>query len=119
MNNRVLIYDDNEEILFLCKVILEKENYRVETFIACDNVISDIERYNPGVIFMDLWIPKMGGEKATLLIKNNPATKHIPVILFSANSRLKEITQAAKADGYLEKPFDIALLKETIKKFIL
>ena len=68
---------------------------------------------------MDLWIPKMGGEKATPLIKNNPLSKQVPVILFSANSRLKEITLEVKADGYLEKPFDIALLKETIKKYIL
>ncbi len=119
MKNCVLIYDDNEEILFLCKAILERENYRVETYTFCDNVISDIELHHPGIIFMDLWIPIMGGEKATLLIKSKPAFVHIPVILFSANSRLKEITMAVKADGYLEKPFDIALLKKTIEKYIL
>ena len=68
---------------------------------------------------MDLWIPEIGGELSIKILKENADTKHIPVIIFSANSELKEICKKINADGYLEKPFNIALLKETVEKHIL
>lgn len=119
MEKSVLIYDDDESILFLCKSILGKEKYRVETLLSCENVISDIEAIQPDIILMDLWIPQIGGDNATAMIKDNPATRHIPVIIFSANADLKEISMKIKADGYLEKPFNMSLLVETIEKNIL
>ncbi len=118
MNKCVLIYDDDLEILFLCKAILQKDQYRVETLSRCENVISDIARLKPDIILMDLWIPEIGGEKAITMMKENTNTQHIPVILFSANAEIKEIGKKINADGYIEKPFDINEFKETIKKNI-
>ena len=119
MNKCVLIYDDDAEILFLCKAILQKDSYRVETLSRCDDVINDIDRLKPDIILMDLWIPKIGGEKAIAILKKNSNAMHIPVILFSANTEIKEIGKKINADGYIEKPFDINAFKETIKKNIL
>ena len=118
MKKCVLIYDDDAEILFLCNAIL-KNDYRVETLDRCDNALEDAEVIKPDIILMDLWIPNIGGAKATDHLKNHPATSTIPVILFSANADIKEIAVNLKADGYLEKPFDINMLKETIDKYIL
>ena len=114
----ILIYEDDQEILFLCKKLLSKNNYRVETLSRCENVIADIDRIKPNLILMDLWIPEIGGEKAISMIKKNPATRHIPVLLFSANAEIKEIRKKINADGYIEKPFDIHTLKETIEQNI-
>ena len=114
----ILIYEDDQEILFLCKKILAKSQYRVETSSRCENIMADIERIRPDLILMDLWIPEIGGEKAIVLIKENPATRHIPVLLFSANGDIKEICKKINADGYIEKPFDINTLKEMIAKNI-
>ena len=113
----ILIYDDNPEILFLCKKLL-KNQYRVETLSRCENVIHDIDNFTPDLILLDLWIPEIGGEKATAIIKENSATRHIPVFLFSANARIKEICKKVNADGYIEKLFDIHSLKEIIEKNI-
>lgn len=110
----ILIYEDDQEILFLCKKLLSKNNYRVETLSRCENVIADIDRIKPNLILMDLWIPEIGGEKAVSLIKENTATQHIPVLLFSANAEIKEICKKVNADGYIAKPFDIHTLKEKI-----
>ena len=119
MNKCVLIYDDDTEILFLCKAILQKSNYRVETLSRCDDVINDIAQIKPDIILMDLWIPEIGGEKAIAIMKKNNIAKHIPVILFSANAEIKEIGEKINANGYIEKPFDIGLFKEIIKNNIL
>lgn len=114
----VLIYEDNQEILFLCKRLLENDNYRVETLSRCENVISDINRLQPDLVLMDLWIPEIGGEKAIALMKENMATAPIPVLLFSANSDIKAICLKIKADGFIAKPFDIAELKAIIARYI-
>ena len=114
----VLIYDDDQEILLLCKIILERY-YHVETRMKCENIISDISQIKPDIILMDLWIPVIGGEKAIALMKNDPLTQFIPVILFSANDEIDKICIKTGANGYISKPFDIDTLKEVIEKNIL
>lgn len=84
MQNTILIYDDDLEILLVSKIILEQKDYNVHTRESCDNIIEDICVEKPGLILMDLWIPEMGGEHALKLIKDNVNTWQIPVILFSA-----------------------------------
>ena len=118
MQKCILIYDDDKEILMLCKIILQKQNYRIETRLTCDNVIDDIETMKPDLILMDLWIPKMGGEKALDLLHKNPACKDIPVIFFSANDEIEKISKRAGANGYIQKPFDINSFKKEIEKWI-
>jgi DNA-binding NtrC family response regulator len=112
----VLIYDDDKEILFLCKAILGDKLYHVETLSHCENVLTDVALIKPDLILMDLWIPSIGGEKAITLLKENLLTRNIPVLLFSANPEIETISKKIHADGYIQKPFDIALLKETIEK---
>lgn len=113
---RILVYDDNHEILTMCKIILEKLHYHVMTNPRCENVINDVDNFKPHFILMDLWIPEIGGEKAVELLKANPMTSQIPVFLFSANADIKEISQRVNADGYIAKPFNIKELLESIEK---
>ncbi len=115
----VLIYEDNQEILLLCSLILTKYGYRAVTMPRCEDVLSDMERIQPDIVLMDLWIPEIGGERAITLIKQNPATRHIPVLVFSANTDIKAICKKINADGYLEKPFEIQTFTETIAMYIL
>lgn len=103
----------------MCRRILEKCNRRVEVRHACDDILSDIAELKPHIILMDLWIPRIGGEQAIMLMKNDPSTSAIPVILFSANSEVEKISKKVKADGYLEKPFNISDLRAVIDKNIL
>ena len=118
MKKNILIYDDDAEILFLCKTILQKYDFTVETLSRCDNIIHDIDRVNPSFILMDLWIPEIGGEKAVKLLKENEAAKHIPVFLFSANTDIKEICQKVNANGYIEKPFDLKAFISIIQSHV-
>ncbi len=114
MKKCILIYDDDPGILMVSKIILEKNNYNVETRLVCDNILQDIGEVKPDIILMDLWIPTIGGENAINLMKNNSETNHIPIILFSANSEIGTIAERANTDGFLKKPFDVNYLVETI-----
>ena len=118
MEQCVLIYDDDIEILKVCKVILESQNYRVEVVSTCENILNDIDGMKPDIILMDLWIPEIGGENAIRIMRQNPQTSHIPVILFSANDEIEKISKRINANGFLKKPFDILMLRQTIKNFL-
>ena len=114
MQKRILILDDNEEILFLCKIILKKYNYFVETRRHCDNIISDAVEVMPDIIILDLKIPMMGGERALRLVKSHPRTLHIPVILFSGNRDLEAVALRNNNNPFLAKPFDHKVLLSMI-----
>jgi DNA-binding response OmpR family regulator len=115
MKKCILIYDDDPDILSVCKIILSQHNYRVETLTRNTDIIDDINRIQPDMILMDLWIPELGGEMAINLMKENMPAQHIPIILFSANTEIDEISKRTKADGFLKKPFEITTLLNVIK----
>ena len=119
MKERILIYDDDKEILLLCKTILAKYGFETESRTMCENIFDDIESTQPDLILMDLWIPGIGGEKAIIMLKGNKSTKHIPVLVFSANTDIQEISQKVKADGFVEKPFIISAFIEKIRAHLL
>lgn len=118
MKKSVLIFDDDPEILLVCKAILEQKNYIVSTRIYCDDVIDDIKKENPGLVLMDLRIPEIGGENAIGLIKKNRDTMNIPVILFSADSGVEQALERTGANGILKKPFEIDDLVKVIERHI-
>ena len=115
MGKCVLIFDDDPEILVVCKIILEQYHYLVVTRPICDNIIKDISQVKPDIILMDLWIPTIGGESAINLIKNNIDTQHIPVVIFSANGEIDIIANRLNANGFLKKPFEINSLVDIVK----
>jgi DNA-binding NtrC family response regulator len=119
MKKCILIFDDDPQILMVCKIILERHNYQVDTRSFCDDIIIDINKVKPDVVLMDLWIPLVGGEAAITLMKNNSETRQIPIILFSANAEIEIIATRARANGFLRKPFDINELLGIIQKFIV
>ena len=118
MKKCILIFDDDTEILLVCKLILEQQNYRVETRTRCDNIMEDISDVKPDMILLDLWIPEIGGENAISLMKNNKATQHISVILFSANDEIEEICNRCNANGFLIKQFNVFALKKIIEEHL-
>jgi DNA-binding NtrC family response regulator len=113
-NHRVLIFDDDNDLLEVCTIILRTKNFDVIAKNKCTELIHDVENYMPDVILMDNWIPDTGGVKATQLIKENNQLKNIPVIFFSANSDIAHLCSEAGADYFLQKPFDVTELEEIV-----
>ncbi len=114
MSHKILIYDDDSDILEVCSTILRMKGYDVLCKDHCKEVLSDIEMYQPDVILMDNWLPDVGGVKSIQLIKKTPLFKNIPVIFFSANSHVEELAKEAGADYMLKKPFDLTELQKAI-----
>lgn len=114
----VLVVDDDASILEVLKIVLEENNYSV---VALDNgldVEEVIKTHKPHIMLLDLWIPGMDGKQILKLVKENPETSHVPVIVMSASNGLSDTAEEIKADGFLAKPFNIDDLENTITRFL-
>lgn len=111
---RILIFDDDVDILSICSYILEESGWEVHTRDNCNYVADTVRSIDPDVILMDNWIPETGGIEATRTIKKEEDLKNIPVVYFSANNDIQSLAKEAGADTFLEKPFDIDALEAVI-----
>ena len=111
---KIVIFDDDEDILSICVYILEEQDWEVHTFTNCNNIVERVSTIKPDVILMDNWIPDEGGIIATQTLKKDNLLQSIPVIYFSANSDIQILADHAGADGYLAKPFDLEELDRVI-----
>ena len=119
MQKKILIFDDDKDILFLSEYLLKQMGWEVHTSPNCNNIIALVKQVMPSIILMDNWIPDSGDIAATQKIKADEELRSIPVIFFSANNDIKNLAEQAGADTYLSKPFDIANFEEIINNMLL
>lgn len=118
MSHKILILDDDSDILFFCTYVFENMGFKVTSSTHCNDIIAQVELADPDMVLIDNWIPDIGGVKATQQLKASEDLKDIPVILFSANSNLSELAEEAGADDYLRKPFDLDELEDLALKYV-
>lgn len=118
-NKKIIIFDDDEDILSICSYILEEQGWEVHTFTDCNNITEKVSGILPDVILMDNWIPDAGGIIATQTLKKTETLKDIPVIYFSANSDIQILANHAGAQTFLAKPFDLEELERVINKVLV
>src|ERR1700742_5101263 len=88
-DKKIIIFDDDEDILSICNYILAEHGWQVHTFTDCNQIAERVSGIMPDVILMDNWIPDAGGIIATQTLKKTAELKDIPVIYFSANSDIQ------------------------------
>jgi DNA-binding NtrC family response regulator len=118
MKKRILICDDDPEILFICSLILEKQGYEVHTSLHCINIQEIVRKASPDVILMDNWIPDSGGIVASKTIRSHREMRHIPIVYFSANNDIEALSEQAGAVAFLAKPFDLSQLENVIAEVL-
>ena len=118
MHGRVMIFDDDTDLIKVCCIVLKAKNYEVFGFHKCNDILQEIKMHLPNVILMDNWIPDAGGVKATQQIKNDESLRSIPVVFFSANDYVQELAAEAGADFFLRKPFEIDELEYIISRAV-
>lgn len=113
MNKRILVVDDDQDILEVVETILTEEGYRVQTSLngAC---LQRLESDPPDLILLDVLLGGEDGRELCRRVKERDQTRHIPVILFSANVAANSATAACGADDFLVKPFRIRELLDLV-----
>jgi len=114
--SKILICDDEQEILDITRLILEDSGHKVLATVNSNTVASLVEKEQPDVLLIDLWMPGMSGDQVVRQLRKNESLSHIPIIVISASKEGKEIAYAAGADDFLEKPYDIDALVAIVEK---
>ena len=119
---KILVVDDSEDILELCYLVL-KDKY--EVFVARNGkeAKEQIAANLHDLILLDIYMPRIDGLSLAEEIKNNPALRHIPIILMTgltADSYLPDgfWKKVTPADGFLTKPFDTVTMLMEIRRVL-
>lgn len=113
---RVLVVDDDVDILNLVKTILNMNRYSTETIANWQHLDNAIKNFDPALILLDISLSGANGLDICRDLKQNETTRDIPVILFSANVEMAKKVNECGASGYISKPFSIKELLEVIQR---
>lgn len=117
---RILIVDDEEDLVKAVSFRLELEGYDVIEAADGQAALDKVKSERPDLIVLDLMLPKINGYKVCESLKADASYKNIPVIMFTARAQDTDIKMSEEvgADSYITKPFEPAMLMATIKDLL-
>lgn len=117
---KILIVDDETDLVETLVILLEANNYEVLCAYDGEEALDKTYGTNPGLIILDLALPKLDGYEVCRTIKSNDKYKNIPIIILTARSNDKnaERCKDAGANEYITKPFEPESIVATVKKLL-
>ena len=106
-NERILVVDDEEDILELVRYNLAKEGYQVTGVLTGEDALKKALSENFDLIVLDLMLPGIDGLEVAKRLKNSPKTEQVPIVMLSAKGEDADIVTGLElgADDYITKPF--------------
>jgi two-component system alkaline phosphatase synthesis response regulator PhoP len=121
MVKKIMIVDDEENIVDLIKAIFEQEGFEVGSASTGKECLEELKKVKPDLILMDIMMPGMTGKEAIKKIRENPKTKDIKIVFLTV-ARLSEVGKEELKNlrvlDYITKPFDNADLVRRVKKLV-
>lgn len=118
--SRVLIVDDEPDIVESVRFRLEIENISCLTAFDGEDALAKAKKERPDLILLDVMLPKINGYKIARILKFDESYKNIPIIMLTARTQLKDVKigKETGADEYITKPFDMEMLVEMVMKYL-
>ena len=117
---RVLVVDDEEDLLELVRYNLTKEGYVVECVGSGEEALKAARRQPPDLIVLDLMLPAVDGLEVCRRLKADPKTREVPIVMLTAKSEESDMVAGLDrgADDYIAKPFSPRVLTARIKAIL-
>jgi CheY-like chemotaxis protein len=119
---KIVIFDDEQDILKVTQKKLEKSGFKVASFSSSKKALEDIKREKPDLILLDISMPHKDGYQVCDEVRCDDETKHIPIIVFTAQAIEKNLIDKAHqfygANDYIAKPFEFEELVRKIKQYL-
>lgn len=116
MGNKILVVDDDNEILEILALLLAEKGYRVKTLTRAEKLFEHIKAFKPDLLLLDIMLVGLDGRRICKDIKLNRLTSFLPVILISGTCDLKvPLNLPGAPNDFLAKPFNIDQLLERIE----
>jgi len=120
VGKRILVIDDDRDVLDLTSAILRDGGYTVLAALSGRGGLAASRRERPDLILLDINMPDMDGWEVLRLLKIDESTREIPVAMFSIRYDLREKMEALKrsADDYIVKPFSYDDMLERVERLV-
>ena len=120
MPKKVLIADDEPNIVVSLEFLMRQKGYEVRVVHAGDDALRAIAEFAPDLVLLDVMMPRMSGYEVCQKIRENPAWQAIKVVILSAKGRDVEVSKgiAVGADAYVTKPFSTRDLVARIEQML-
>lgn len=117
-SKKILIVDDEEDLVETVRFPLEMEGYHVLVSHNGEEALDQARIENPDLILLDLMLPKVDGYEVCHRLKSDDRYKHIPILMLTAKSQEKDMMLGMEtgANEYITKPFDIRDLLKKVKE---
>lgn len=117
---RILVVDDEADLVEMLKMRLEANNYEVMFAYDGQEALDKARKEKPDLIILDLMLPKMDGYKVCRMLKFDEKYKKIPIILFTARAQESDqkMGKEVGADAYVTKPFEPKVLLGKIEELL-
>ncbi len=112
----ILVADDDPAIIDALQFVFEDAGYKVVTTVEGETICK-MEKEYPDLLLLDIWMSGEDGRKICKFIKSRETTKHIPIIMISANRDTKKMAKESGANDFIEKPFEIDALLKLVNKY--
>lgn len=115
---RILLIEDNAVNRRLAQFLLKSQGYEVWEVTSAPEAFVSLKERRPDLILMDIQLPGMDGLTATRQLKDDPATRDIPVLAVTSYAMKGDEAKAFEAGccGYVTKPIDKTLFLEAVAK---
>lgn len=117
--NRVLVVEDDEDILELISFNLRKEGFRVDQALTGEDALRMVTEGHelPSLILLDLMLPRLSGFEVCRRLKENVSTAAIPIIMVTARGEESDVVAGLElgADDYITKPFSPRVLVARVR----
>ena len=110
---RILVIEDEEDILALIHFNLIKAGFQVECAMTGEEGFTKVREYKPDLVFLDLMLPGIDGLEVCRRLRQAPDTQGTPIIMLTAKGEEEDIVQGLElgADDYITKPFSPQILQ--------
>jgi DNA-binding response OmpR family regulator len=115
-NLTILLVEDDESLAEVLTGLFSDEGYRIRCIKGADDILPLIDQFRPDLVLLDYVLPKVNGGELCSQIKKHRDFCSIPVIIYSAFSRVLLSLGDYGCDVFMEKPFDINDLLKKIEK---
>ena len=120
MTKRILIVDDEPNIVVSLEFLIKREGYEVAVAADGEAALRSIEEKQPDLVLLDIMLPKKNGFEVCQAIRANPAWQEVKVVMLTAKGRDTEVAKgtALGADAYMTKPFSTKDLIAQVRQIL-
>lgn len=115
---KILVIDDDASILEVLQMMLEEEQYIIETTAISEEIYQRVVEFRPNLILLDVLMTGVDGRIIARTLKQQTDSRHIPIIMLSATPTVEETARDSGGDEFLAKPFEIDTLLMLIEKYV-